>query len=59
MNLREPKSFSWWLAVILAALGILIRQGIVSIVFLPGSYDFWLVVIAVGLLLLATRLKFL
>lgn len=54
LNLSAPKVVTFWIAVLLAALGVLASQG-----FLAGlaSYAFWLVVAGFVLLALATLFK--
>ena len=54
MKLSPPKVVTFWIAVILAALGVLASQGIV-----PGlsGYAFWLVVVGFILLALANLVK--
>jgi hypothetical protein len=54
MKLTEPKVVTFWIAVILAALGVLAFLG--SIPGLSG-YAFWLVVAGFVLLALANLLK--
>jgi hypothetical protein len=54
LKLSEPKVVTFWIAVILAALGVLAFLGTI-----PGlsSYAFWLVVAGFVLLALANLLK--
>jgi hypothetical protein len=56
MRLRSPRELTWWIALVLGVLGVLFHTGIVQ---LPGmgEFAFWAVVIALGLLLIATRIK--
>jgi len=56
MRLRAPRGVTWWIALVLGVLGVLFHTGIVQI---PGlaEFAFWAVVIALGLLLVATRIK--
>ena len=54
MNLSAPKKVTWWVALIVGAVGIL--ANFVTIPFL-SDYAFWLVVIGFVLLVLATFLK--
>lgn len=54
MKLSAPKQVTWWVALIVGALGIL--ANFVTIPFL-SEYAFWLVVIGFVLLVLATYLK--
>jgi heme/copper-type cytochrome/quinol oxidase subunit 1 len=53
MKLSAPKVTTWWIAVILGALGIL--ASFVTIPFLTGI-AFWLVVVGLALLALATSI---
>jgi hypothetical protein len=54
MKLSAPKMITFWIAVILAVLGVLASEGIV-----PGlsGYAFWLVVAGFVLLALGNLLK--
>lgn len=54
MKLTAPKNVSWWLAVILGALGLLGQVGVLTI---AATYAFWLVLAGLALLVLATLLK--
>ena len=54
MKLSAPKNITWWLAVILGALGLLGQIGVLSFV---AAYAFWLVLVGLALLVLATCLK--
>ena len=54
MKLNAPKKTTWWIAVILAALGVL--STIISIPVISGI-AFWVVVVAFVLLALATAAK--
>lgn len=54
MKLTEPKVVTFWIAVVLAALGVLASQGYISGL---SSYSFWLVVAGFVLLALANLLK--
>jgi hypothetical protein len=54
MKLSAPKVITFWIAVALAALGVLGSQGIISGL---ARYDFWLVVAGFGLLALGNLLK--
>lgn len=54
VKLSAPKVITWWISVILGALGVLAHMAIV----LPiGSYAFLLVAAGLVLLVLATLLK--
>jgi hypothetical protein len=55
MKLTEPKVVTFWIAVILAVLGVLAFLG--SIPGLSSGYAFWLVVAGFVLLALANLLK--
>ena len=54
MKLNAPKKNTWWVAVVIGAVGIVAKY--VAIPFL-SVYAFWLVVIAFVILALATYLK--
>lgn len=54
MKLNQPKAITWWIAVILGVLGLLAE--IITIPFL-STISFWLVFIALVLLVLATLIK--
>jgi 4-hydroxybenzoate polyprenyltransferase len=54
MKLSAPKKVTWWVALIVGAVGIL--ANFVTIPFL-SEYAFWLIVIGFVLLVLATYLK--
>lgn len=54
LNLSAPKVVTFWIAVVLAVLGILASQGVLSGL---AGYAFWLVVAGFVLLALATLLK--
>ena len=54
MKLSAPKTITWWIAVILGALGIL--GTLVTIPFV-STYAFWFVTVGLVLLVLATLLK--
>lgn len=54
MRLSAPKQFTWWIAVILGALGILLQLGVIGAAGLPA---FWVVVVAFVLLVLGTLFK--
>ena len=53
-HLSAPKNITWWIALILAVLGII--GNFASVPFL-SQFSFWLVVASAALLLLATRVK--
>jgi hypothetical protein len=54
LKLSAPKVVTFWIAVILAVLGVLAYQGMLSGL---SSYAFWLVVAGFVLLALANLLK--
>ncbi len=54
MKLSAPKKTTWWIAVVLGALGIL--GTLVSVPFV-SAYAFWFVAIAFVLLAIATYVK--
>ncbi len=49
-----PKNITWWIALILAVLGII---GYFTNVQFLSEYSFWFVLASAVLLLLATRIK--
>jgi hypothetical protein len=51
MKLNAPKKITWWISLILAVVGLI--GNLVAIPVVSGI-DFWLVLVAAGLLLLAT-----
>ena len=53
MNMSAPKTITWWIAVVIGVLGILVNAGVLA---LPLS-AFLLVAIAFILLALATVIK--
>jgi len=54
MRLNAPKVVTFWIAVILAVLGLLAQQGALSAL---SAYAFWLVLAGFVLLALSTMLK--
>ena len=56
IRLSAPKGVTWFLAVIVAGIGILMTLGFVSIPLLAG-YVFWMEVFAFALLALAALFK--
>jgi hypothetical protein len=54
LNLSAPKEITFWIAVILALLGVLAAQGIIAGL---AGYAFWLVVAGFILLALANMVK--
>jgi 4-hydroxybenzoate polyprenyltransferase len=54
MKLSAPKVVTWWIALILAVLGLLGFLGVVTAI---APYAFWLALIAAALLLIATQMK--
>jgi threonine/homoserine/homoserine lactone efflux protein len=54
LNLSAPKVVTFWIAVILALLGVLAAQGVIAGL---ASHAFWLVVAGFILLALANLLK--
>ncbi|MHB0988305.1 MAG: hypothetical protein ACYC3P_06530 [Bellilinea sp.] len=55
MKLSAPKNITWWIAVILGALGLLGYTDVLS--FITAANAFWLVLAGFVLLVLATLLK--
>jgi len=56
MKMNAPKWVTWLVSLIIGCVGILVHLGVLKLSFLAG-YGFWLVVIAFGLLILATLFK--
>jgi hypothetical protein len=54
MKLSPPKVITWWIAVIVGAIGVLGQLLSISII---APFAFWLVVIAFVLLALATAIQ--
>jgi hypothetical protein len=54
MKLSAPKQATWFIALVLAVLGLL---GYTKVIAALGPYSFWLALIAAALLLLATIVK--
>ena len=54
MRLSAPRQITWWIALIVGAVGILAHLGTIPVL---SGLAFWLVVVAFGLLTLATLLK--
>jgi hypothetical protein len=56
MKVTPPKSIVWWISFILGALALLTVLHVIS---LPGlaPYTFWMAIIGLGLMLIATRVK--
>ena len=53
-HLSAPKNITWWIALILAAAGIIFH----FVSFPPLSqYSFWMVAVSAVLLIIATRFK--
>jgi len=55
MRLSPPKRITWWIAFVLALLGLLIHFGILKGV--SGDLGFFLVLIAYALLAIATMVR--
>ena len=56
MKLSPPTVVTWWIAVIVAAVGVLLHLGYVSIPVL-SPYIFWLAAGSAGLLAIAALFK--
>lgn len=54
MKLRAPKNVTFWIAVVLAAAGLLGHLGVVGAL---AGYAFWLVFVGFVLLMLGVLLK--
>jgi hypothetical protein len=58
MNLSAPKTITWWIALIVGLVGIVLHlMALPALAIVPFGLGFWLVVVAFVLLLLATYLK--
>jgi hypothetical protein len=57
MKLSAPKVVSWWLALLLVILGIILEMGLVPIIAGFAVYSFWLVVLGYVILFLGTIFK--
>ena len=55
MKLSAPRQITWWIALVLAVVGLLIGTGLVTIPVLSGL-AFWIVFVAAALLLVASFL---
>jgi hypothetical protein len=53
-NLSAPKNITWWIALILAVLGVIGK--FVNVQFL-SEFSFWLILASAVLLLIATRVR--
>jgi hypothetical protein len=53
-NLSAPKNITWWIALILAVLGVIGK--FVNVQFL-SEFSFWLILASAVLLLIATRFR--
>ncbi len=54
--LSPPKLITWWIALICLVVGVLLHIRVLAVSAL-APYDFWIVVIGLVLMLLATRLR--
>lgn len=54
MKLNEPKVITWWIAVILGVLGLLGKIITIPVI---TPLAFWLVLVGLALLILATLIK--
>lgn len=57
MRLSPPKQITWWIALIVGVVGILVHLFLPALLPIPFGLGFWLVAIAFVLLLLATLLE--
>ena len=53
LKLTPPKEITWWIAVVLGVVGLLVNAGVLSL----GISAFWLVAIAFIILAIATLVK--
>ncbi len=56
MKMNPPRFVTWLISLIIGVVGILVHLNVVKVSFLVG-YDFWVVVAAFGLLIVATLFK--
>ena len=54
MKLTPPKNITWLIALLLAVAALLGKTGVIAAL---AKYDFWLALIAAGLLLLASLVR--
>jgi hypothetical protein len=54
MKLTPPKVVTWWIALILGALALL---GHLNVIAALAKYDFWLAIVGLALLLVASFVK--
>ena len=54
MRLSAPKQITWWIALIVGVVGILIQILMPTLIAIPFGLGFWLVAIAFIILLIAT-----
>jgi hypothetical protein len=56
MKVTPPKAVVWWISFILGALALLTVVRLISV---PGlaPYTFWMAIIGLALMLIATRVK--
>ncbi len=54
MKLSAPKVITWWVALVLAVLGVLASLVVIPVL---SGLAFWLVVVAAALLLIATAVE--
>jgi len=56
MKMNPPRLVTWLISLIIGVVGILVHLNVIKVSFLVG-YDFWLVVVGFGLLIIATLFK--
>ena len=57
MRLSAPKQITWWIALIVGVVGIVVQVMGLTLIAVPFGLGFWLVVIAFILLLIATLIE--
>jgi hypothetical protein len=57
MKLSAPKVITWWIALIIGVVGVVLHLFLPALVAVPFGLGFWLVVVAFVLLVVATAMK--
>lgn len=57
MKLSAPKQLTWWIALIVGAIGVVLHLiSLPALAFVPFGLGFWLVVVGFIILLVATAI---